>query len=206
MTQTGPGLATATARVAAVLEGLRRINLQVIVVAMPDLPRLEARDRARELAAVARRAGLLETAAAAARQTALRGFAQGGFSGTWAATEMSASVANANDRMAAAAAFEEAAMAAVVEDLAEEETLETLRATADELSLAGSIPAPGSLATLTSQPSSTFERTGSTPIVTAVLVVGLVASWVVGLWFGVLAFVAGTAAIRWLSRRRSAAP
>ena len=60
-----------------------------------------------------------------------QGFARAGFSGTWAATEMAVSVASAGDRIAAAAAFEEAAMAAVVEDLVDEETLEILRATTD---------------------------------------------------------------------------
>ena len=65
--------------------------------------------------------------------TASRMFSSAAFSGTWAATEMAASVASAADRVAAARAFEEAATAEVVEDLVDDETLDTLRATTDEL-------------------------------------------------------------------------
>ena len=46
---------------------------------------------------------------------------------------MAASVATASDRVAAATAFEEAATAAVVEDLVDDDTLEVLRATSERL-------------------------------------------------------------------------
>ena len=137
--------------------GCGRANLQVMVVARPDATRLAARDRARALAATAGRAAIFDEAATAARETTLRSFASAGFSGTWAATEMSASVASATDRIAAAAAFEEAAMAAVVEDLADDDTLEVLRATSDELDRSAGIPVPGSLATFTAQPGLTAD-------------------------------------------------
>ena len=142
------GTIAARERVADVLERLERIQLGIIVVSPPDPVRLEARDRARKAAIAAGRSGLLGEAVEAARTTAMRMFARAGFSGTWAATEMSASVATADDRVAAAAAFEEAATAAVVEDLVDDETLETLRATTDELARSSGLPAPGSLATL----------------------------------------------------------
>ena len=130
---TDPGAAAARARVATLLERLTRVDLQVIVVAPPDATRLAARDRARAAAIAAGRTVLLDEATAGARETTLRAFARAGFSGTWAATDRSASVATASDRVAAAAAFEEAAMAAVVEDLVDDDTLEVLRGSSDEL-------------------------------------------------------------------------
>jgi hypothetical protein len=155
------GTIAARERVAAVLERLERVQLGVIVVAPPDPVRRAARDRARDAAIVAGRAGLLGEAVEAARTTALRIFSRAGFSGTWAATEMSASVATAGDRVAAAAAFEEAATAAVVEDLVDDDTLETLRATTGELARSSAMPAPGSLATLMApSASSARARTG----------------------------------------------
>ena len=203
MTQADPGLAAAAARVGAVLEGLRRINLQVMVVAQPDLPRLVARDRARALAAQAGRARLLESAAAAARETALSGFARSGYTGTWAATEMSASVTRVDDRIAAAAAFEEATMAAVVEDLADEETLGVLRGTADQLGLSSRIPAPGSLDLIGRVPG----MTAAGPQTNIALGIGLVLAVMAGVYGGlpvgilVLALVAAGAG--WLARRTS---
>ena len=77
---------------AAALERLERVQLGIIVVSPPDPVRLAASDRAREAAIVAGRSGLLSDAVEAARTTAMRIFARAGFSGTWAATEMSASV------------------------------------------------------------------------------------------------------------------
>ncbi len=138
-------------RVRAVLEGVTRINLGVVVVAPPDATRMAARDVARTAASVAGRGPLLREAQAAAREVVLDTFARSGFSGTWAATEMSMSVAGPTDRMAAAAAFEEAAMAAVVEDLdVDEETLDVLRSTSLELTGLGGLPMPGSLSSIAS--------------------------------------------------------
>ncbi len=107
----------ARARVDDLLERMSRVDLQVVVVAPPDAQRVAARDRARAAAKVAGRTILFDEAVTAARETTLRAFARGGFSGTWAANDWSISIATASDRVAAAAAFEEAAMAAVVEDL-----------------------------------------------------------------------------------------
>lgn len=137
--------AAASTRVAALLERITKIELGIVVVAPPDAERIAARDRARAAAFAAGRGPLLEDAARAARDVTMRSFARAGFSGTWVATEMAASVARSGDRAAAAAAFEEAATAAVAEDLVDAETLETLRATSDELGRATGLPAPGSL-------------------------------------------------------------
>ena len=142
---TDPGAAEALARVQTLFERLTRVDLQVIVVAPPDATRLAARDRARAAAIAAGRTVLLDEATAGARETTLRAFARAGFSGTWAATDRSASVATASDRVAAAAAFEEAAMAAVVEDLIDHGTLEVLRSSSEVLDRSTGMPSPGSL-------------------------------------------------------------
>jgi hypothetical protein len=201
MTSTDQGITAARARVDAVLERLRRVDLQVVVVAPPDATRRAARDRARAAAAESDRTTLFDDAVAATREATLRAFARGGFSGTWAATEMSASIANAGDRVAAAAAFEEAAMAAVVEDLVDDDTLEELRATADELDRAKGLPAPGALSALTA-PAGTRAQG---PLQVVALVVLVMASLVLvgtfGLVVGLLAFGVGAAVLAMVQRR-----
>jgi hypothetical protein len=142
-----PHLAAARARVADVLERFQRVELQVVVVAPPDQTRDAARDRARSAAIVAGRGPLVDEAVVAARDLTIRAFARSGFSGTWAATDMSVSVVRAADRVAVAQAIEEAVTAAVVEDLVDDDTLEVLRSTAEELVSLRGIPAPGSLST-----------------------------------------------------------
>ena len=124
---TGPGRGRGTSRVAALFEDAARVNLGVVVVAPPDATRESARDAATTAATVAGRGALLREATAAAREIVLKAFANAGFSGTWAVTEMSMSVATAADRVAAVAAFEEATVAAVAEDLVDADTLDVLR-------------------------------------------------------------------------------
>jgi hypothetical protein len=177
-------------RVAATLEGLNRINLQVVVLAQPDATRRAARERARLAAAGAGRSELVTEAVAAARETAMRAFSRGGFSGTWAATDWSISVANAGDRVAAAAAFEEAAIAAVVEDLVDEDTLEILRASAGELDLSSKVPSPGSLSALTDPGRLASRGTWSTAAA-AILVMMAIGLWLgLGAGVGIFAIVA----------------
>ena len=141
-----PGNEAARARVAALLERASRIPLQVLVVAPPDDERLAARDRARTAAIVAGRGPLLDEAVSAARDQTMRAFARSGFSGTWAFTDMAMSVTRASDRVAAASALEEAATAAVVDDLVDQDTLAILRSATDELGAMKDVPAPGSIA------------------------------------------------------------
>jgi hypothetical protein len=144
-----PGAAEARGRLDATLDRLTRVGLQVVVVAPPDRERLTARDRARDAAIASGRGQLLDEATAAARNVAVRAFANAGFSGTWAATDWSVSVVSAEDRVAAAAAFEEAAIGAVVEDLVDDETLDVLRSTSNELAGMTAMPSPGSLSAIT---------------------------------------------------------
>jgi hypothetical protein len=87
----------------------------------------------------------------------MKAFARSGFGGTWAATDMAVSVVTARDRAAAAAAFEEAATAAVAEDLLDEETLGVLRSTSNELADLTGLPSPGAISAFLS-PSSDPRR------------------------------------------------
>jgi hypothetical protein len=145
-----PGVAAARVRVANLLEGITRVGLQVVVVAPPDATRLAARDRARTAAVAAGRGPLLDEAMAAARDQTMRTFARSSFGGTWAFTEMAMSVTRAIDRVAAVSAFEEAAMAEVIEDLVDPDTLDVLRSTTAELGVMTDVPAPGSIAAFAS--------------------------------------------------------
>ena len=138
--------AAASARVAALLERITKVELGIVVVAPPDAERMAARDRARAAAIAAGRGPLLEDAMRAAREVTMRSFARAGFSGTWAVTEMAASVTTVGRSRRGGGSFEEAAAAAVVEDLVDPDTLETLRATSDELGRATGMATPGSLA------------------------------------------------------------
>ena len=138
----------ARARAAAILDQARRVQLDVVVIARPDALRVAAREKGRAAAETAGRAALLDEAVAAARDRISRTFAIGGFSGTWAATDMAVSVTRVDDRVAAAAALEEAVTGAVVEDLVDPETAHVLGASWAELSGLREIPAPGSLANL----------------------------------------------------------
>ncbi len=188
----------ARARVDDLLERLMRVNLQVVVIAPPDGPRRSAQARARAAAVAAGRAALLEQATAAARETVIRAFSRGGFSGTWAANDWSISVATPGDRVAAAAAFEEAAIAEVVEDIVDGDTLEILRASTDELVRSSGVPSPGSLSEL----ASVGRVVGWSVWVVPILVVVALGLWVnLGLGFGML--VLAVAAIG-LARRRFA--
>ena len=143
----------------ALLDTLTRIDLQVVVVAMPDETRQAARATATEAAIARRRGELLYEATSAVREAVLRIFARSGFSGTWAVTDMAVSVTRAGDRVAAAAAFEEAAMAAVVEDLVDEETTDILRSTTAGLFGMTGMPAPGSLSSFATPAAGSVQGT-----------------------------------------------
>ena len=192
----------ARARVAALLDGLSRIDLQVLVVAAPDEVRQAARDRARDTAIVAGRAGLLAEATAAAREITFRSFARAGFSGTWAVTDMAVSVTRAEDRVAAAAAFEEAATAAVVEDLVDEETTEILRSTTDGLIDMTGMPAPGSLSSFATPPAGSIRGPVEVAVFIAYAVVCVLISLAFGLGIGLLALALGLVIAASLTRQR----
>jgi hypothetical protein len=197
-----PGAVAASARVDALLDRLGRIDLQVVVVAPPDDARIAAQQRARDAATHAGRGELFEAARAAARDVTMRGFARAGFSGTWAVTDMAVSVTRAADRVAAAIAFEEAAMAAVVEDIVDEETLEVLRSTSDDLVRLTGMPAPGSLASIAA-PAGTAggSALGLSVVAVALLAIGLFAL-AVGGQGAILALALAIAMLTGLWRRR----
>jgi hypothetical protein len=182
----------------ALLEHLARLDLQVAVVAPPDPTRRAARDRAQDAAITHGRKAVLDEAAAAARDLAMRAFARYGFHGTWAFTEMGVSVVNAQDRVSAAAAFEEAAMAAVVEDLVDDETVDALRATTERLREFSGLLPPGSIAAV-GRPGLTIGG----PLALALLCALIVLLFLLGL--GTLSFVTLALAIALLAalvRRR----
>lgn len=196
------GAAAARARLEVLLERLTRVELQVVVVAPPDATRLAARDRARAAAIGAGRGALLEAAMAAAREVAFRAFARAGFSGTWAATDMAVSVATAGDRVAAAAALEEAALAAVVEDLVDQDTLEVLRSTSNELAGLSGVPSPGSLSALGSAAITTRNPLQVT-IVAAFVILLAVVGLAVGSTTGLAALALAVAIVAGAARRLS---
>jgi hypothetical protein len=197
------GEAAARRRVETVLEAMTRVDLQVIVVALPDATRLAAEDRARDAAIVAGRGQLLHDATGAARDATIELFARAGFNGTWALTRTSVSVATSDDRVAAAAAFEEAAMAAVVEDLLDVETLDVLRSTADEYDRFGGLPSPGSLSALGTPVADTFRGPVQVAIVAVFVVFCLAAGLAVGSVTGVVIVVLGIAVVTAMARRYS---
>jgi hypothetical protein len=200
---TDPGLDAAQHRVAALFEHAARVNLGVVVVAPPDVTRESARDVATSAAIVAGRNGLLREATAAARETVLQAFARAGFSGTWAATEMSASVASASDRVAAVAAFEEAAIAAVAQDLVDEDTLEILRSTWAELVNSGAIPTPGSLASVASPAAGMIRGPVQIAILIAVILVCAAVGFAAASVSGLIIVFAGVGIVTALARRWS---
>jgi hypothetical protein len=199
--QTDPGATAARARVERLLEEMTRVDLQVIVVAPPDATRLAAEDRARDAALLAGRDTLLRDATAAVRDATIQLFARAGFSGTWAFTEAAISVATAGDRVAAAAAFEEAAMAAVVEDLVDPETVEVLRSTSDQYERFGGLPSPGSLSAFAAPAGKMI----SGPLQVAIVVLFVVVCFAFGLFagssFGLILLALGVAILAAMARR-----
>lgn len=187
-------------RVAAALKRLERVDVGIIVVAQPDVGRQRAIERARDAAIAAGRGPLLDEAASAARDLVMKSFARRGFSGTWAVLDWSISTARAGDRVAVVAAFEEAVTAAVVEDIVDEETAGTLRATSEEMAMMTGVLEPGSLPQL---------ARGRGPLGAI-----LIATYIVGLsgigiaigspgGFGLVAVGIGLAAVVILVRRRT---
>jgi hypothetical protein len=189
--------------VAALLRNAARVNLGVVVVAPPDETRARARDLATSAAIEAGRSSLLREATAAARDTIIQAFAGAGFSGTWAATEMSASVANARDRVAAVAAFEEAAVAAVAEDVVDEETIEILRATWEELASSSAIPSPGSLSSVASPGLGMIRGPIQLTVLVAVVLICAIAALVVGSISGLIIVFFAIGLVAALARRWS---
>jgi len=199
---TDPGIVAARARVDALLGRLSRAELGVIVVDLPDDDRLDAEDRARAAAETAHRGELLDASRADARELAMRAFAKAGFSGTWALTDMAVSVARSGDRVAAAIAFEDAATAEVVEDLVDDETLETLRSASDQLLEMTGMPMPGSLSAIATPME--FEGRGLVAVlaVALLLLAAAAVAFVVGGRAGLVALALAVTMMIGLWRRR----
>src|SRR4029078_12313878 len=130
---------------------------------------------------------LLAEAVQAARTTTARMFAGAGFSGTWAATEMSAPVAPAAAGAAAADAFEEAVTAALVADLVDDDTREILEATSDELTRGRALPTPGSLASLLARAGQSTRDRGGVLLPTAIVVAAVAGAVAFGSVMGAIA-------------------
>lgn len=92
-------------------------------------------------------------------------------------------------------------MAAVVEDLTDDDTLEVLRATSDELDRSTSFPAPGSLATFGARPLVDTQGPRRVAAPVAVVLVAAAAWATFGLGVGLVVFALGGAAVAWLERR-----
>jgi hypothetical protein len=200
---TDQGLEDARARVAALFERAARVNLGVVVVAPSDPTRDAARDAATSAAIVAGRDRLLREATAAAREIVLKAFASAGFSGTWAATEMSASVATASDRVAAVTALEEAAIAAVAEDLVDDDTIDALRSTWDELTSSSAIPSPGSLSSIAAPAAGAVRGPIQVAILTSVVLVCAFVGFAYASYAGLIAVFLGVAIVGALMRGSS---
>ena len=198
-----PGADAARARVAALFGGASRVNLGVIVVAPPDATRESARDAATDAAIVGGRNALLREATAAAREIVLKAFASAGFSGTWAATEMSASVATASDRVAAVTALEEAAIAAVAEDLVDEDTIEVLRSTWDELASSSAIPSPGSLSSIAAPAAEAVRGPIQVAILAGVVLVCALVGFAFASYAGLIVVFLGVGVVGAVARRSS---
>ena len=197
------GATAARTRVASLLEQMTRVELQVVVVSSPDATRRAAAGRARDAAIIAGRGRLLRDAVEAAREATIRLFARGGYSGTWAVTDWSISVANAGDRAAAAAAFEEAAMAAVVEDLVDDETVQILRSTSDEFAHFKGMPIPGSLSAVASPVVGVIRTPIQVAIVAAAVIVCAIVGFGVASVGGLVVVFFGIGIIAALARRSS---
>jgi len=206
---TGGGEAVTEAarqRVAATLEAARRVELGRLVIGAPGAEVEAARRRALDAADGAGRSGLVQEARDAAIAYVTQAFSDGSFSGTWAVTEMAMSVTRPGDRAAVAEALADAATADAVEDLVDEETAETLRATWVSIAGAGALSDPSSIANLTSSLAGWSEgRRGwmglTVAVVLSLIGLGLLA---IGQVFGLAFLAVGAVVLRNAIRGRSA--
>jgi hypothetical protein len=197
------GLDAARARVAALFDGASRVSLAVVVVAPPDATRESARDAATDAAIVAGRSELLREATVAAREIVFKGFASAGFSGTWAVTDMSMSVATAADRVAAVAAFEEATVAAVAEDLVDPATLDILGATWDQIASSSAIPSPGALSSIAASAAGADRSPVQVAILAGVVLVCAFVGFAFGSYAGLILVFVGVGVVGALMRGSS---
>jgi hypothetical protein len=94
-----------------------REDLQRIALPLPDAARRAARDRAIEAATVAGHGDLLEEGRAEIRRRVIDEYAAAGYRPTWLGLNWSVSTGRPMDRVALAAALDDAAVAAIAADL-----------------------------------------------------------------------------------------
>ena len=133
----------------------------------------------------------------------LTGFANASFSGTWAVSEMSMSVASATDRVAAVAAFEEATVAAVAEDLVDADTLDLLGATWDQISSSSAIPSPGALSSIAAAASGADRSPIQVAILAGVVLVCALIGFAFGSYAGLILVFLGVGVVGALMRGSS---
>ena len=194
----------AARRAAEILVELPHIDLNVLVLPKPDAVLVGAMDRARRAAVSAGRGTMLESATRAARGVAMRAFSRSGFSGTWAVTDWAVSVVRPGDRVAAVNAFEAAVVAAVAEDLVDDETIAVLREPTDLLRRATGLSQPGALSNF-STPRAAPTGALQVGLSIAVVIAGIVATFASGgITAGLIVIAIGFAAVGAIGRRRSA--
>ena len=194
----------AARRAAEVLVELPHIDLNVLVLPKPDAVLVDAMDRARKAAISAGRGAMLESTARAAQGVAMRAFSRSGFSGTWAVTDWAVSVVRPADRVAAVQAFEAAVVAAVAEDLVDDDTIAVLREPTDLLRGATGLSQPGALSNF-STPRTTPTSALQVGLSIAVVIAGIVATFASGtIAAGLVVIAIGFAAVGAIGRTRSA--
>jgi hypothetical protein len=198
-------LDAARERVDATLEQATHVDLSRVIVGRAGTDADNARRRAVEAAANAGRNGLIEEARRAAREWVLQAFAQRGYSGTWAATDYSMSVARPADRTAVAESLADAVTAAAVEDLVDDDIVGALRSRWDTLDMSSSIPEPGALNDLTRTIAETGSRPGSPRSLLAGIVLLLIGFFVlaIGVAFGLAFLIGGIVVISQALRGRA---
>ena len=113
----------------AQLDRLDREDLQRVGLQMPNASREAARDRAVDAAIAAGRRALLDNARRAVREGALGGYARAAYRPSWLGVlNWGVSAGRAEDRVAATLALEDAAIAAVAEDLLPPDDVDELTA------------------------------------------------------------------------------
>jgi hypothetical protein len=160
MTGADPATEAARRRAELTLDAARFVDLSRLIVGAAGQEVIAARRRAAAAADEAGRTSIVEEARRAATVWVLQAFAERGYSGTWAATDVAMSVARPADRTATAEALADAVTAAAVEDIVDPTVVDALRGTWDTLDVSSSIPEPGVLSGLTASLTQSTTRPG----------------------------------------------
>jgi hypothetical protein len=148
----------------------QHVDLTSLIVGLPGDAVDDAREKATDAAIMGGRGALVAEARRDAKSWVLQAFATRGYSGTWAWTETSMSVARPTDRAAVAEGLADAVTADAVEDLVEPEIAETLRSTWSVLAESAALPEPGAISGLTASLVGPRPRHGAKGLAIAALV------------------------------------